>query len=292
MWSLLSRNRTGNQRPSRHAKWRRSVPLSLEQLETRDCPSGFLLDSFAYAMTGVGRQVQLMGSVDVLDTPSTVTFSGKIVGSATTDQFGRFDVIETASGVGLVTAIAYNSVYGYSNSLSVTLQVVAPVTSIDSVVYGSQLNRTVTINGFVGAGQPAGLTVTLGGVLPATTVTNANGYFTYTGNASGPGNVTAQATDIWGQQSNIAQTYVNGIVPVISNFQVTQNGYGQWVASGTVTGGDVSGLTVSIGGVGSGSGTVSGGSFSFVITLSGNGTVTAVTTNGWGQTSNTATYYV
>src|SRR5205814_10495543 len=103
------------------------------------------------------------------------------------------------------------------------------------------------------------------------------------------------ATDAWGQNSNPQSQYLNGIVPLISNFQITRNGAGQWVASGTVTGGIVSGMTVNFGGssyvIGT-SGTVNGNSFSVVLNLPLNfhGTITASTTNGWGQTSNTALF--
>src|SRR5262249_45624650 len=152
---------------------------------------------------------------------------------------GSFDMITTASGLGQVTAVAYSDDYGWSNPMGVTLEVATPIVSITSVTYGSQKNRTVTISGTVLAPDPAGLPANLGGVLGGSAVTNSAGGFTYTGNASGAGTVTAQTTDIWGQQSNVATAYVNGIIPVIANFQVTKNSYNQWVASGTIVGGNV-----------------------------------------------------
>ncbi len=293
MWSLLTRPRSAYQHRLRSlavptSRKRHSVRLSLERLETRDCPSGVTLDSFSAVIMNMGKQVELTGTTQDAEAGTVVVFSGKVVGAATVDAEGRFDVIETASGLGTITA----SVSEFS-AISIDLWEMPPGISIDNVVYGNQQARTVTVIGSVAAAQKGGRTVTLGGVLTGSAVTNSEGVFSYTGNASGPGYITAQTTDIWGQESNVAQYWVNGIVPVITNFQITRNGYGQWVASGTVTGGDVNGIGVAIGGITSGSGTVNGGSFSIIVGIGPGafGTVTAVATNGWGLFSTTATYY-
>ena len=75
MWSFLTRNKSvwhdRARTLGRAASRPRSAPLSLEQLETRYCPSGFLLDCFTYQMTNIGRQVELVGSVSGVDGPAS-----------------------------------------------------------------------------------------------------------------------------------------------------------------------------------------------------------------------------
>ena len=183
MWSFLTRNRSVNHRrafalnPSSPRR-RSSVQLRLEQLETRFCPSGATIDAFSAYIPNIGRQVELLGTVEDADEGSTVSFAGAVSGSTTIDDLGRFDAVFTASGLGLVTASCGDA------DRTIGLSVVPPVVSLNDVVYGSQKNRTVTISGSVSAApQNAGLLVTLSGAVSGFATTNGSGGFTYQGNA-------------------------------------------------------------------------------------------------------------
>src|SRR5207302_132059 len=63
---------------------RRTVPLMLERLETRDCPSGgdLLIMSLNVSALNVGKQVQVSGTVEDGDPTANVclNFSGVVSG--------------------------------------------------------------------------------------------------------------------------------------------------------------------------------------------------------------------
>src|SRR5947207_2732149 len=83
-------------------------------------------------------------------------------------------------------------------------------------VYGGVMGKVEDID--------SGLPVVLGGVVNATVYTDAGGNFTYTGEASGLGNVTVNVTNLWGLSAYPAYLTVTSMKPAISNLTAHWNG--------------------------------------------------------------------
>lgn len=149
--------------------------------------------------------------------------------------------------------------------------------------------NTVTLSGTVSDNNPGPVTLTFNGVASGSTTAGSNGSFTWTGNASQLGAVTAVATDS-SMQSPTAQVQVKDGQPIL-NMNVTITGSGNHVRlSGSVTDLAPGGLTVKFTGVVNGSTvTDANGNFSVVLSASSVGNVQGTVTNGAGQTSNAAT---
>jgi hypothetical protein len=181
-----------------------------------------------------------------------------------------------------------------------------------NVAYGA--GRTVTLYGQVTTGNctpgltgsplgpgVAGAGVAIWGAAKGSVSTDANGNFSLTTQASSLGEVDAATTD---GQSNTAKVPLSAGPPLISGFAAWEEGStNYWDIVGHVTDGNFSaaGLSVAIngspvtiynGGAGLGA-TVDGfQNFLLVVKLNGtasdNGSIDAVTTDAWGQQSNTA----
>jgi hypothetical protein len=181
-----------------------------------------------------------------------------------------------------------------------------------NVAYGA--GRQVTLSGqvsaaagnsspgFVGPVQSvpmSGVTVVFHGAASGSAITDPNGNFALTTNASGLGEVDAGTAD---GQSNMASVVLSSSAPFISNFAAFEEGSTHvWDITGHVTDGNFSaqGLTVLIGGSpvtiyynGQGrSATVDAyGNFDLCISLNGtssdNGNISAMVTDAWGLQSN------
>jgi hypothetical protein len=159
---------------------------------------------------------------------------------------------------------------------------------------------TATISGQVSGGSATGgLTVTLSGVVSGNVTTNADGTFTFTGPASGPGQILAAVTDDAGNTVTSSVNLSAG-PPTIVNFRAINNGNNSWTFTGQVQGPYAAGLIVTLAGIpsldnNSASAMVQAdGSFTYTITLQPgeSGGVTAQCIDGWGQASNEATAYV
>jgi hypothetical protein len=167
-----------------------------------------------------------------------------------------------------------------------------------SVVPGPR--GTATVSGQVsGSSQTGGLTVILVGVVSGSVTTGADGTFTYTGRASGPGSIKAFVTDDAGDMVT-SSTNLTANPPTVVNFQAINNGNNNWTFTGQVQGPNATGLVVMLAGIPSldgnnASATVQpNGSFSYTVTLrpGESGGVTADCLDWWGQGSNEATAYV
>jgi hypothetical protein len=160
-------------------------------------------------------------------------------------------------------------------------------------------NRTVTVTGQVSCNSPAGLTVALSGVVSGSVTTGANGTFTYTGPTSGPGQVQAAVTDVWGVPAASSATLTNN-APTIVNFRAINNGNNIWTFTGQVKDEYAAGLVVRLAGTptldnNNASATVqTNGTFSYTIALKPgeSGGVTAECFDWWGQASNEANAFV
>lgn len=199
-------------RPSRSPRPVRRTRLLLERLEERDCPSAPAVETLYAAPTSSGKQVSVTGSV-ITDHPgnTTVTLSGVVSGTATTDSYGNFSWGGTASSLGTVTAVATDTVEALDSfSVDATLACSAPViNNFQATTVGPYMPGWYKISGQVNAPAPGGLTVTFDGLASGkTATTDANGNFSIVIQVLQHGMITAETTDAWGQNSNVACTTV------------------------------------------------------------------------------------
>jgi hypothetical protein len=271
--------------------------LQVEALETRDCPSAAPQIAFFTATAQSGHTILLSGTItDSSPTAAVVDFGGVASGSATPDASGHFQVLDTISQLGTATATVTDP--GGSKSGTAQATVSDPGVSIRvSVAQGP--SRTVTVTGQVSGNSPAGLTVTLSGVVAGSVTTNANGTFIYTGPASALGQIQATVTDVWGVTA-ASSTMLTDTPPRIVSFEAINNGNNSWTFTGQVQDEYAAGLVVRLGGIpcldnNNASATVqANGTFTYTVTLEPgeNGGVTAECTDWWGQASNQATAFV
>jgi len=273
--------------------------LHVEALETRDCPSAPSVPQITSFLATVesGHTVVLSGTVmDSSPTATVVSFGGLATGSVTPDASGRFQVQENISQLGTVSATATDTGGRTSNTAQATVS--DPGVSL-SVLVAQGPGRTVTVTGQVSANSPAGLTVTLSGVVSGSVITTSNGTFSWTGTASGLGQIQATVTDVWGVTASSSTTLTDN-PPKIVNFQAINNGKNSWTFTGQVQYAYAAGLVVTLGGIPSlvnanASATVqANGTFTLNIMLQPGeiGSATAECTDAWGQASTVATTYV
>ncbi len=143
----------------------------------------------------------------------TVTFTGEVTGTAVTDANGNFTLTANAAGLGGVSASTVDSLQHASNTATVNITDNTPAINNFSYTQGS-LN-SFTFTGTTSAASPGGLMVSFGGIpsLGGQTATvGSDGSFSLNvvlnSNGSDNGTATAQLTDWWGLQSNVATTYV------------------------------------------------------------------------------------
>jgi hypothetical protein len=166
---------------------------------------------------------------------------------------------------------------------------------IDGFMAASIYHTTVTVMGHVSDANPATCWISISGVMRGSTMANAQGAFSYTGQADSLGTVRAAAVNDQGLVSNLASAQVASSPPTITNFTAIHQ-YGTiWTFAGQVT--DPSGagqLTVTLGGLPSLNNVTAtvqdNGWFSVTVQLANgeNGTATAQTTDWWGLQSNVA----
>ena len=161
---------------------------------------------------GSETTVTLSGQVTDLDASSlAVTFTGVVSGSVAVNSDGTFSLTTTATGLGTVQASTTDLWGQGSNVAQVTVSASPPsITGFSATYIG---NNTWTFSGTVTDQTPAGLSVQLGGVSGVagqTATVAADGSFSVTVQlASGvSGTATAQTTDWWGLQSNVATVWV------------------------------------------------------------------------------------
>ena len=229
------------------------------------------IQNFTVYPTGDGKNVTLTGSVqDESPEGLTVSFSGVVGGSTTTDASGNFSLVALASDLGDVSATV-SDVWGVGSApVTAPLGSPAPVVQLDPPQTDS--TGMVTVSGYVTDLSPGGLSVNVSGVVNGTATTDASGYFSLTAPYSASGTVTVTTTNVWNQTSSPAQATVNPpmVAPVpmqIANLTATYENNGKWLITGTVQGGDLSTATISYSGTASGSAQVdsSTGDFSFEV---------------------------
>jgi hypothetical protein len=136
--------------------------------------------------------------------------------------------------------------------------------------------------------DPGGREVMIWGVADAYLTTAADGTFSTTVSAYGLGSIYAMATDAWYQSSNVAEVTLTSAAPTIT--LSLSYGAGNLVTlSGRVTDEDPGGREVMIWGVADAYlTTAADGTFSVTVESYGPGAIYAMTTDAWGQWSDTA----
>ena len=297
MFALLTRRRKPRSRRQTYTR------LSLESLESRYCLSGSNITTLMpsppritsfMAMPLSGHRVELMGAVaDSNPQAVNVSFSGAASGSvqatASDGTSASFEFITTDASLGQVSAVAINGQNLSSESATASISVMAPTITL-SLMYGSQ--RQVTVSGQVSGLDAAGAAVGFSGVVSGSVVADASGNFSFTATASALGNIQAQTTDSWGNESNTAVVTAASNKPVITAFSPgTTFSPDKYVIQGTVTDESVQGLVITFGGpdeLTAVQATVaSDGSFAVTVQFSTgfSGTISARTTDWWGLTS-------
>ncbi len=182
----------------------------LEQLEDRYCPSTISLNIMEISSST--KMVGLMGQVTNTPSPGglTVQLGGEVNGTTTTNSSGYFTVGLQAAGLGTVTA---QTTDGQSNVAQVTLTDPSPP-QITQFSYMEYSNGMYVFEGQVSGGYQ-GEVVNLSGLkdLQGKTATvNSNGSFSIVVHLDGQmddnGDATAQTSDVWGTNSNVAASWV------------------------------------------------------------------------------------
>lgn len=261
--------------------------LCFEQMEPRLVMSAASITSLA-ATVGEGRMVTLSGLV-ADENPATVavSFSGVMTGTATPNAQGWFEYSGEATGLGAVNAVALDA----ENLLSAVEQAqvtsAPPTVTVNVQELGS--NRQVRVTGHLTDEAAAGRTVTLSGKVSGSAITDQNGDFSIDLQATGLGNVLADAEDVWGLAANTAQGLLQSATPTITGFTVAQVIDTFWDIYGSVDDEAFIGLTVHFGGVLAGHSAVvdENGNFGIAVELSAedDGLVTAMVLDQWGLQS-------
>lgn len=229
------------------------IRLSLESLESRDCPSG---------------------------SDPTQLFVGPLGDSGGTVLTSTETPPPPDSGASMNPPPTMNQ---------------PPCISLN-IVYDSQKN--VTLSGQVTDENPGGLTVTFTGQYQGTVVTNADGTFSVTVTAAGLGTISASTVDTQGLSSNVAFVSVISFAPQITEASCTEGIDHIWTFRGKVLDESAPNLVIHFGGLNSVENQTvtveADGWFCYIVQLQPNedGTVTADTTDWWGQASNTMNYIV
>lgn len=164
-----------------------------------------------------------------------------------------------------------------------------------SVSYGS--GRMVTLTGQVSDSAPGSLTVSFTGKVVGSVVTNTDGTFSGTFEATALGLVSATVTNGLGFASSAASVTLVSNAPVISAFLATFETQ-TWVFTGRVTDESATGLVVHFSGLPSLEGKTAvvqaDGTFQLIVLLQQGeeGTALAKATDWWGLDSNEASFVI
>jgi len=158
--------------------------------------------------------------------------------------------------------------------------------------------REVLLSGQVTDTDPGGLTVQFSGEVVGLVVTKADGTFSKKFEAAGLGTVEAVTTDGQGLTSNVATVTLTSPPPTIVNFTATAGRGNVVIFTGTLVDPSAHDLVVTFAGLPSVDGMTAvvrkNGTFRLVVHLKPGeeGTVTAQTTDWWGQDSNIAQWVI
>ena len=201
----------------------------------------------------------------------TITLSGAGSATTTTNASGNYSFSGLANGSYTVTP----SLAGYTFSPTSSAANVsgANITGTNFVATANTV-PTYSIAGSVSGAVLSGVTITLSGAGSATTITNANGNYSFSGLANGSYTVTPSLT---GYTFTSASTSVNvsGANITGTNFVATANTVPTYSISGAVSGAVLSGVKITLSVTGSATATTNAsGNYSFSNLVNGSYTVT------------------
>ncbi len=146
----------------------------------------------------------------------------------------------------------------------------------------------VELSGVIDDTEPDADTVQFSGVVAGQTTPAEDGSFSLQAEASGLGDITAEALDATGAVFDTASATVSSDPPSVT-FSASYSSSNTVVLTGQVSDAQPSGLEVDFSGAVSGSTTAdSAGNFTYTAAVPASGDVQATTTNVWGQTSEPA----
>jgi hypothetical protein len=266
------------------------MPLKLELLEARDCPTGITLE----AVVLTDHMVQLSGHVDGENAAgSTIWFTGAVQTSTTADSNGDYSITTGDATLGNVYAAAWFNESPFTDTVSDAIEVAAP-----SINFGitDMTDETVTISGTLVDIDFAYQPLIITGIEMDPVSTDWEGNFRLSMSRATLDTVTVSEENLWGLPSNVIEIDGANLPPFIRDF--TAEPFGNcWTFRGRVVGNDVAGLTVTFGGIacmiGQTATVGSDGWFEFAMELPSGvaGFVTAQTTQN-GVNSNLASRYV
>jgi hypothetical protein len=257
-----------------------AVRLRVEGLEDRWCPATPI--SFT-AQVLPGHQVQLSGNLAGEAVAGVVvTFTGAVNATTTTDSTGAFSYTTSDASLGIVYASASEF-----DDAAAEIAVERPDISALSLKYSDE--ESITVTGSLTDIDAAGRTITFSGAANGAVTTDNLGRFSFTTAMTQFGMLQADMTDLWNQAADTEAVYVSSGLPVILDFACHVEDGNLWVFTGRVNDEYPEGLTIRFGGLLQGHTTTvqADGTFSFTIILEPgtSGTVTAITTDWWGQDS-------
>jgi hypothetical protein len=192
-----------------------AVGVDQQQQTSNTAQASIAVTAPSLALTisyGTQRTVTLSGQATGIDAGSlTISFSGVVSGTASTNSSGVFQFTTQASSLGNIQASTTDSWGQASNTPQVTVSSNAP--QIVDFTATLQVGNVWLFQGEVTDESPQGLVVTFGNLpslVGVTTTVGANGWFSIsiTLQNGEQGVATAQTTDWWGLNSNVAQALV------------------------------------------------------------------------------------
>jgi hypothetical protein len=238
---------------------------------------------------GAGQTITIEGSASDPDLANTtIVIGGSCGGSGTVNPDGTFKVTGWANSLGVVTVEA-EDIWGQYSPADDLPQIDAPSGLTMSVSYGS--GKTVTLSGKVTDPDTADCTVMFSGVVNGSCSVDSNGDYSFLTSADALGDVSATVSDCWGQVGAAAASLTLSVDAPTVTIIAAQDDDGSWTFAGTVSGPDITSVTLTLSGLPSMEGVQTGinndGDYALTITLGSDETGSAIATvvDAWGQQS-------
>lgn len=283
--------------PRGHASCSARAPLTLEALESRDCPSiGSPPVISSMMITEMSNStIQVSGVVeDEIPGTTTLTFTGLVTDSVTPNGDGTFSELYQVGQEGTVTGVVVDQDLMASQSVDRVFASSAPAITNLQYAWDTE-GKYVLVSGTVQDEAPGGLTVQLSGAVSGSTTTDSGGAFSVRLLASSLTAVNATVDDQWSHTSQVASVTLTNNAPQIANFQVQYGPNGLVTITGQVMDEQPEGLTVTFTGLRNATVTVQAdGSFSYSFTLgaSESGVINATVTDWWNAESDEVSDYI
>jgi SdrD B-like domain len=215
----------------------------------------------------------------------TINLTGVATASTTTDASGNYSFTGRANGT--YTVIPVMAGYTFNPVSSVAFVSGASVTNTNFVATATSAS-TYSISGTVTGAVQAGVTMTLSGTTTGTAVTNASGYYSFSGLADGSYTVTPTLTGYTFTPANLSIT-LSSADSTGNNFTSVAVATTTYSMSGAVSGTTLAGVTINLTGAATTSTTTdTSGNFSITGLYNGAYTVTPVKTGYTFTPSSTA----